>query len=268
MLLEKLEKKDKLTDTEAAVADYIIEHKDEMINITIGRLAEKSYSSNASVIRICRKLGFKGFKDFKIALLLEVESQKYTPCSFDYSFPFTLNESSDSVVRNLGSLYKESIDIINSRLDCKVLDQVVKVIMKSNRFFIFAVGDSGITAMNFINKMVKIDYFPILATDNHEEASICKNMSRNDCALFISYRANYDYHHKCIEILNSKSVPVISLSAIEKSPLIKRSNLAIIIPEREHGQDEKIATFYSQLAFQYVLSIIYSLIYKNKFHQN
>ena len=38
----------------------------------------------------------------------------------------------------------------------------------------------------------------------------------------------------------------------------------LIIPHKE--KDEKIATFYSQLAFNYILSIIYSLIYKRNKH--
>lgn len=260
ILLEKLKTTNLFTKTEQQVVDYLLLNKDQIYNITIGSLAKKTYSSNASIIRICKKLGFSGFKDFKIALLLELESQKYITNSIDYSFPFSLSEPTDVIVNNLSSLYKDSIDIIISQFDIKAIENIAKCIIEAKRVFIFAYGDTRITAMNFINKLIKINIFPILATDNREEFYICKNMTKHDCAFFISYSAEFNNYKHCVEILNNNNVPIVTISATENSPLIKRSNYSFIIPDCEH--EDKIATFYSQLAFQFILNILFSLSYK------
>ena len=132
--------------------------------------------------------------------------------------------------------------------------------MSSKRIFIFGIGDAKITAMNFINKLIKINYFPILATEHNEELHIVKNLTSDDCAFFISYSGNYMSYNECTQILNQNNVPIITLTANGNGYLVKRSQYCLCIPNYE--KDNKIATFYSQHAFIYILSIIYSLIYK------
>ena len=64
-----------------------------------------------------------------------------------------------------------------------------------------------------------------------------------------------------------KSLPLFlqKFDLYHNDVLFKYSRYRILIPQKE--KTEKIATFYSQLSFQYVLSIIYSLLYK-KYQQS
>ena len=266
LLVDQLKDKEMFTYTELKVIDYILEHSEQFEDLTINELAGNSFSSNATIIRICRKLGFEGYRDFKIAYLKERESQKYVTNNVDFSLPFYQNASSASIINSMSSLYKESIDLINSQLDIKTLDQVVSAILSSKRLFVFAVGDTRITAMNFINKMIKINYYPVLATDHHEELAFCHNMTSEHCALFISYSGHNSTYEDCLKILKGKRCTILSISANERSLIMKAGDYKISIPDKE--EDDKIATFYSQFAFQYILNIIYSLIYKVDFQKN
>lgn len=261
-LFEQLNNEQLFTKTEHEIVAYIKENPNLIANMSIKELAKQTYSSNASIIRICKKLGFSGYKDFKIAYMRNIESLKYVNNDIDFSFPFQKNEPTWQIINSLASVYKESIDLINAELNIEELEKVVDILDTSERVFIYAIGDSRITAMNFTNKLIKIGKFFQITTENREEFHFSRAITNKDCCLFITYSIDQTYQD-CLKILLSKGCKIVTLTANHpinhNTPLYKYSDYNILIPYKEHNQ--KIATFYSQISFQYVLSIIYSLLY-------
>lgn len=258
-ILEQMAIESQFTKTELVVVQTIQSNLMDFHHMTIRKLAKESYSSNATIIRICRKLGFLGYRDFKIALITELESQKYITNNVNYSIPFQKEEATISIVNSIFSLYKDGISVIQSNLDLHALEDIASCLMKAERIFVFAIGDAQITATGFINKMVKLNYFLVLASEYREEEAILKHITPKDCALFITYSGKKTEHETCFRALHKKGVPSIILTANEKTILAKYATHRLILPDME--QDEKIATFYSQFGFTYYLSLIYSLIY-------
>lgn len=263
-IMEKLERQDLFTKTEKDIIRYIKEHPSSLLNMSIGELAQATYSSNASIIRICKKIGYHGFKDFKMDYIRQMESLKYVNQDIDFSFPFHSDEPTWQIINSLSQVYKESIDLINSELNIDELEAIVDLLDSSQRVFIYATGDSKITAMGFTNKLVKIGKFFYIATENREELFFSQSATSNDVALFITYSKQNSYK-ECVQALLRHHCPIITMTSNHNDVLFKYSRYRILIPQKE--KTEKIATFYSQLSFQYVLSIIYSLLYK-KYQQS
>ena len=63
---------DSFFEAEKKIADFLIEHKAEAAGMTVGELARASQTSDATVSRFCRRCGFKGFQDLKLALTREL----------------------------------------------------------------------------------------------------------------------------------------------------------------------------------------------------
>lgn len=261
-ILEKLKQVDLYTETEQQVIDFINQNIDKISSMTIGELAKQSFSSNATIIRICHKLHCSGYKDFKYQLVKELETHKYLHQSIDFTTPFHTSQSTFDIINNLSSLYKESIDIIHSSLHVSQLEIISKILFQSQRIFIYSYGDTSLTVKNFMNKLMKINIYPILATENHEEIATSMNITQNDCVLFVSYRAQSSSLIQCINMIKETKCPTIIITANADSILTQLCHYSIIIPNKE--KDDKIATFYSQLAFHYILTIIYALLHRRK----
>lgn len=58
-----------LSAKELEVAEYIIAHMQELKNMSIQALAELNQVSTSTILRLCNKLGYRGFSDFKIDLI-------------------------------------------------------------------------------------------------------------------------------------------------------------------------------------------------------
>ena len=67
--LNELKRMNKLTSTEQGIVNYILTNPEELEKISSRQLAELTYTSPATVVRICQKLGFSGYSEFKIKYL-------------------------------------------------------------------------------------------------------------------------------------------------------------------------------------------------------
>ena len=72
---------DSLYDAEKKVADYLISHPSEAIEMSVSELASHCDASQATIIRFCKKIGCKGFHQLKIKLAAgrtgDIERDRY-----------------------------------------------------------------------------------------------------------------------------------------------------------------------------------------------
>ena len=60
-----------LTVSESEIAQYVINNVDTVATSTITAVARNTNTSEASINRFCKKIGYKGFNSFKVALAQE-----------------------------------------------------------------------------------------------------------------------------------------------------------------------------------------------------
>ena len=56
--------KGKVKIKEERVLNYLLEHEDEIQNLSIAQISEAADVSKATVVRFCKSLDFNGLKDF------------------------------------------------------------------------------------------------------------------------------------------------------------------------------------------------------------
>ena len=72
-----------MTESEKKIAEYLFNNSSEVYKFSASQLATITETSAASVVRFSRKLGFKGFQEFKIALAKD-ESISNEVVEYDY----------------------------------------------------------------------------------------------------------------------------------------------------------------------------------------
>src|SRR6478672_6151821 len=60
-----------LRDAERKIADYVLSHAEDVIYMSITELADRTDTSEASVIRFAQRLGYPGYAALKIALTID-----------------------------------------------------------------------------------------------------------------------------------------------------------------------------------------------------
>ncbi len=122
-LLKQLRLGDNFSEAERSIAAYMLKHPKEIVNLSIRQLAAKTYTSSATVFRLCQKLDFKGFAEFKIRFISEVNRIS----SFDHPVidrPITDQDDAASVSRKIAALEIEAIEETRNEMNRAQLERV------------------------------------------------------------------------------------------------------------------------------------------------
>ncbi|CZQ92480.1 sugar isomerase (sis) [Trichococcus palustris] len=266
-LLTQLQEMQNFTQTEETIASFILSNKEAIAHLSIQELAKQTFSSHSAVIRLSRKLGLSGFKEFKIKLVQELQQDLEDVSNVDPNIPFQYNESPIQIGKDIAELMKETIDRCYGELDNETLNQGAHLLHQAKRIFIYALGDSQIRATSFQNKLFKLNKYAIITTELSEWAYHTANMDKNDCAIFLTYHGQFEHYLKAAQYFKEKAIPFITITAMTQSRLSRLSTVCIGVPDDE-VKHAKIGTFSSQIAFEYVLNVLYSCIYKIDYTEN
>lgn len=267
LLRDKLRLQAELTTTEKRIADYILQNLTSIPAINVADLAQNTYTSHSSVIRLAKKMGYEGFRDFRVALSELAHSELYRVEQVDANFPFLPEDSSKEISKKLADLTIDTVQRTYAQLDEQVLTKSADLLANAQRIFLFAQGDSQISGRSFQNKLVKINQFVIIADEYADENWHAANLTSQDCALFITYRARVPQYERLLNHFLHENIPSVLLTGNSQSKLIQLATQAIVATQEERNF-LKVSTFSSQVAFEYILNSLFSLIYAKDFQKN
>lgn len=267
LLIDKLRLQKDLTTTEKRIADYILQNLTTIPAINVAELANNTYTSHSSVIRLAQKMGYDGFRDFRIAVSEIAHSELYRSNPVDANFPFLPQDSTNDIAKKIADLTINTVQRTYAQLNEHVLDETVDLLAKADRIFLFAQGDSQIRARSFQNKLVKINKFLIIADEYADEDWNAASLTSRDCAIFITYRARVPQYERMMKHFLNENIPAVLLTGNSQSNLIPLAAQSIVFTQEEMDF-LKVSTFSSQVAFEYILDTLFSLLYAKEFQQN
>lgn len=135
-VIDRLQREiEELPNALARIAKYILENPEKVLRQSVAELGEFSGSGEASIVRLCRQVGFTGFRDFKLALAADL-GRPAAPVSGD--------ADADGGLQALHTSMAQSLDKAYSRSDLKTLDAVAEKLSAARRIDLYGAGMSGL----------------------------------------------------------------------------------------------------------------------------
>ena len=119
------------THAEVEIAHYILNHGEDVLNLSIKELAKRTYTSPATIVRLCRKLGLEGYNDFKIKYSAELQYTLTKTKRIDVNFPFGPEDNYPQIAYKLGTMSREVIEDTIKLID---FDDLRKAIELMNQY--------------------------------------------------------------------------------------------------------------------------------------
>ncbi len=182
-MLNMLKHKEDLSMAERVVLDYLIENKSIISDFSVEKIAKAAYTSPASVVRMCKKLGYKGFKDFKIDFILAnakvdiPESQEYHDVILNKAL-----DSGKSVIENNIRVLEDTMKL----LDEEKIQEAAEIIMRARKVLIFGKGSSFLVCNDLQMKLRRINKFCIAQGESHDQLIDASFINHKDVIVFIS----------------------------------------------------------------------------------
>ena len=249
-----------LTKSEKKIADTILLSPDLVVQSPLSEIAKHLDVGEATLVRFCRTVGFKGFSDFKLELSIELatkESQDEMMLDTDILASDNTFTIAQKLQASITSVVNETINL----LDLKQLDSVVGEIKKAGRVFIFGAGSSGVTAEDAKNKLMRIG-IPVDATGNNHfmymQAALLKE---NDVAIGISHSGYSQETAHALKIAQQ----TVAITHSLRSPVTEYADYVLVNGNKQGKlQGDSIRTKIAQL---FVLDLIYALLVQSEEEQ-
>ena len=246
-----------LTKTEKKIAKTILSNPQLLNQASLSAIAVDLDVGEATFIRFCRTLGFKGFTDFKMDLAIELATQDKSETTL-LDTDVTVEDSAQNIALKLQAVINNVITETMNLLDFNELEKVVKAFRQAKRIFLFGVGSSGITAEDAKNKFMRIGLQMDAATNNHFMYMQASLMQKGDVVMGISHSGYSQETTHALGIAHKAGATTIALTHNLRSPITRVADLVLINGHRQgQMQGDSIGTKIAQL---FVLDLIYALI--------
>jgi DNA-binding MurR/RpiR family transcriptional regulator len=210
------------------VADVILRQPEMAIYASVNEVAAASGVSEATVMRFCRILGFRGFQDFKIALARELVS----PLQRLHE-EVSEGDEPAIVVRkvfqaNIAAL-QDTLEVLNM----KAIQQAAQLLLHARQILIIGVGASGPVVLDAGNKFLRLGLDVHCPFDAHLQMMAAALLSPEDVVLAISHSGSTRDAVETARVAREAGAQVICLTNNSLSPLTRFSDLVLVTASQE-----------------------------------
>lgn len=246
-------------DAEKKIADFIMEHKKEVVDMTVAELAKASATSDATVSRFCRRLGFKGFQSLKMDLAKEVMEEERD--SLQVSNEIDRANLSQSLQNILANKIAEMTGTMGM-MDTDNLETVLKILENARIIQFAAVGNTIPVAMDGAFKFNQLGLCSVSGSIWEGQIAQTYNLTPRDVVVIISNSGASKRLLTLAKGARDNGARVIVITNNETSPLAQVSDYKIITATRE-----KLLTgefWFSRIPAMLVIETLYLLLFISK----
>nr|WP_244297504.1 MurR/RpiR family transcriptional regulator [Brevibacillus antibioticus] len=222
-----------LSGKEQQIADYILEHANEVIHFSITELADQCQCADATVFRLCRRLGFRGYQAFKIALASEVTNPKQT-------IHQEINLDDDDVSAIAEKIFTANIETIRDTQQIINKDELIKIVScleNASRIEFYGSGGSAVIAQDAYHKFMRTGIPCLYHSDAH-----------------------YQVMAAALQVAKEAGAKTIGITSYGKSPLVCLADMCLYTTSRETVfRTEALSSRLAQLSLIDLLYVAVSL---------
>ena len=259
-VLDALRRKVNFTDMEADIADYILQYADDVAEMNIGELSAATFTSNATIVRFCRKLGVDGYRSFRIALAREVEASHARARAINPDLPFIEGSNTQQIIRSVATLTKQAIDACAQTVTAHDIRKAARLIRNARHIAYYALGDSFVSLEGFANLLLKIGIVTYSGNANGDSLVVSHTLGLHDLAIVVSYSGNlveYGDLAENLQFIRSRGCKMVLVTAnAQSAERIAGLECLVLLPGDETDRGS-VATYYSQSCIRYALNCIY-----------
>jgi RpiR family carbohydrate utilization transcriptional regulator len=218
----------KLRDSDKKIIEFIEQNQEEIIHLSITEVAERSETSESSVVRLCKRLGYKGFQDLKIHLAKEIvapEKQIHE-----------VIEKGDDVVTIKKKVFQSNIQALYDSIEVCSDDEIQKAvdaISNARLIEFYGTGGSGTVALDAHHKLLKLGIKSFAYNDTVLQAMSASVLTEQDVVIGISHTGSNTDVLAAMKLAKQAGATLICITNSTKSPITKISDIILQTASKE-----------------------------------
>ena len=226
-LLKTLSEREKFSAVEQNIIKYILDNPKEIVNMSIRELANKTFTSSTAIFRLCQKCGLKGYTEFKIKFISEVnrtsdfENDELEKPIRDLHRPINGKDDVKSVVRRMAFLQIEAIEETKNEINYKQLERVADMMNAAGQIVFFGFDLNYYISQSTVYHLVQTGKPAVVYETVNNQVAKAVMFKKEDVAILISRTGENKNLIRISQVLKRKGAKIILLSASRDTSLDK-----------------------------------------------
>lgn len=218
-----------------------------LIHMSITDLSSKINITEATILRFCKKLGYKGYSDFKIALSQDMSYQK--------------PDMKNSIIEKSYSRINSALEFTISNLDTSMIKEITKHILSADKICVFGIGNSYVPTMYIYNSLVKEGINIWISTDSHIRKMLALNLTKDDFVILLSSSGKTTEMINIAKVCAKMGIPIAVITNQANSELSSYASYLLLSSTKEIEYNGCEAS--SIVSQTFILDILVQEIFKN-----
>ncbi|WP_110374350.1 SIS domain-containing protein [Chelatococcus asaccharovorans] len=241
-----------LSPSERKVADFVLDHPERIIRMSIAELAASVGVSQPTVLRFVRSVGLSRYPDLKLL----------TGQSIVSGTPYLHSEvrAQDTLDEVANKIFDSSIHVLNAvrqSIDREALTRAVQTIATARRIDCFGAGAASILAIEAQHKLMRLGLPVVSYVDTHLQRMAAATLGSGDVVLCFSHTGEIRDTLKMANKAREVGARVIALTR-PGTALAAAAHILLAIDA--HENTEVYAPMTSRIAHAVLLDIIVTAV--------
>lgn len=239
---------------EKKIADWIMLHPRQLIEMSISELAEVCGCGDATVVRFSRRLGMSGYQGLKLGIAQELSS-------IDAQYDSTAVSKNDSCFEILKKHEREimvALEYTRSVISAEAMEKAANLIMHAGKIVIFGLGNSSPIAVDAQHKFLRAGLYASAYCDNHMQAIAASHLKKGDVAIGISHSGSSTDVVHALKLARQAGAATVCITNYGTSPITKQSEVCLFTKAEE--TKHSILALSSRIAQLCIIDSIYTYI--------
>jgi len=218
-----------LPAAEKRIAEYILANARHVVTLTITELASSCDASAAGVVRLCKRLHMKGYRELKLRVAMDLSQESDSRPLLRLGPGTSARQIIDSIIHN----NDVSLSDLRKVLDSSVIETAADKMARARRVDIYGAGASGIVAMDLYQKLLRIGLSCFYDSDGHMQITSACTLTAEDVAVAVSYSGETGTTVAAAAEATASGATVISITRFSENALASMAPVNLFVPSTE-----------------------------------
>ncbi len=217
-----------LTKSERRIADYIVAAPEEIMEQTISDIANATESSEITVSRFCKKLGFSGLQELKLNLIAGMSAAENKEFH-DIRSGDRCSVVASKMFQNISDGLQDTLAL----LDYDAVDDAARILRRARRVAVFGFGNSATVCRDIATRYLRLGLAIQAYADSHMQVTSAALLSPADAVIAVSHSGASQELLQSVQVAKDSGASVVVITSHAKSPLAKLADVCLCGMGRE-----------------------------------
>jgi DNA-binding MurR/RpiR family transcriptional regulator len=248
-LLRILSARELFKPAEATVAEFVTAHPERILQMSVSEVARDSGVGEATVIRFCRAVGYKGYQEFKLRLAQDLVE----PVEFIHE-NISFSDTVEQLAQKVFQTNQRAVEHTQRTVDPAMVEVAAKALAAARRVDIYGVGYSYFSALDLKLKLVRFGLSADALGDPHLQLMGAVTLERGHVAIGISHSGSTRDVVDALGLARKAGATTLAVTNYSPSPVTRVADMVLLTAASESPLGGEVLT--SRIAQLCVIDVL------------